>query len=133
MTNKIIIVIVLILIIGGLGYWTYEFDIIPSRELSPKAPAGKIEAPEETGENFFETGNIVNNNPGLKENVWYLSYEKPGSPGLAVELIFTEETKCIIGEKEENCASVDFENGEKVKIKGIKKDNSVLVEELTKL
>jgi len=35
---------------------------------------------------FSTDGNLTRNNPGQKPDVWYLVYEKPGSPGLSVEL-----------------------------------------------
>jgi len=86
----------------------------------------------ESAENFSQIGNIVKNNPGLKKDTWYLIYEQPGSPALTIELIFDEESKCIIGEEIKSCSSVTLENGERVKIEGIEKEERVLVKTLTK-
>lgn len=35
---------------------------------------------------FSSEGNATRNNPGQKPNVWYLIYERPGSPALSLEL-----------------------------------------------
>ena len=35
---------------------------------------------------FSSDGNVTRNNPGQKPDVWYLTYERPGSPALSLEL-----------------------------------------------
>jgi len=76
---------------------------------------------------FSQTGNLVRNNPGLKKDTWYLLYEKAGAPALIIELVFNEESQCM----PTPCSLISLENGERVKIEGLAKEKSVLVETLT--
>ena len=41
--------------------------------------------------NFFQYGNLIINNPGMKEREWYLSYEEEGSPALEKIISFNKE------------------------------------------
>ncbi len=80
--------------------------------------------------NFEEEGNLVKDPPGLEEG-WYLVYEKPGAPGLSVNLVFNKETECdYLGEN--NCELfVDGSLiGERVSVSGVEKDDAVLVKEI---
>ena len=69
----------------------------------------------------FKTGNVVINNPGMEEDVWYLVYDEPGSPAKSVKLFFEEVPDINIGDR----ITVEgvFE-GEKVIVKRIV-DNSI--------
>lgn len=75
---------------------------------------------------FSRTGNLVLNNPGLESGVWYLIYESPGSPANSVKLSFEEESVC--GNQGDSC--LDLIVGERVLIKGIRTENTVLVREM---
>jgi len=81
---------------------------------------------------FSESGNLIKNNPGLKEGVWYLSYEEPGSPGLKVELDFTDESECSVGGEEKDCDNLNLESGVRVQVNGVKENGSVKVDKLIK-
>lgn len=72
--------------------------------------------------NFRQEGNIVQNNPGLKPNVWFLIYEQPGQAALSKELDLSEIN-----------LSMTLENGMRVKIEGVETDNIVKVTTLTLL
>lgn len=78
------------------------------------------------------TGHLIINNPGLEEDVWYLSHEAPGSPGLLTKL---EGGDTII------CSGPDYFcqgmadrnndlNGARVEITGIEQDNLFLVQQI---
>lgn len=81
---------------------------------------------------FNKTGNLVKNLPGLEEKGWFLSYEKPGQPGLAVKLEFDEESSCSFESGEGNCKEVlnDELIGTRVKVEGEREEEQVLVDEL---
>jgi len=81
---------------------------------------------EEENINFSKEGNLIINNPGFIENVWYLSYESQGNPAISVRLIFNEKSICNNGT---NLCS-DLVIGERVEVKGIELDGEVLVKEL---
>lgn len=73
--------------------------------------------------NFSADGNAVRNNPGMKPNVWYLVYEKPGSPALTVELDLNSAVPPYI----------DLTQGERVHIEGQVHNEVVIVRALRKL
>lgn len=76
--------------------------------------------------NFSRTGNLINNNPGFENNIWYLSYETPGAPANSVKLSFDEESFCKNG----NNSCFNLSVGARVEVKGIEKGGNVLVKEL---
>jgi hypothetical protein len=76
---------------------------------------------EEENINFVKTGNVVINNPGMEEDIWYLIYEEPGNPAKNVKLSFEEEPNIDIGDRVTIEGMFD---GEKVFVKRIV-DNSV--------
>jgi len=76
---------------------------------------------EEENINFVKTGNVVINNPGMEEDVWYLIYEEPGSPAKNVKLFFEEDLSIDIGDRVTIEGMFD---GEKVFVKRIV-DNSI--------
>jgi len=47
---------------------------------APQTPTPSLES------NFTHDGVVMKDNPGFKPDIWFLSYEDPGSPGLSVEL-----------------------------------------------
>ncbi len=65
--------------------------------------------------NFSEDGNVTHNNPGQKPDVWYLVYEKPGTPGASVELLFDKIQEPILSQ------------GERVHVEGVLTGNVVSV------
>ncbi|MFA5071947.1 MAG: hypothetical protein WC511_06385 [Candidatus Pacearchaeota archaeon] len=75
--------------------------------------------------NFIEEGNLVFNNPGLVENVWYLVYDTEGAAANNVKLIFDEKSIC---RNQTSCS--DLMIGQQVEIRGVRNDGEVLVKEL---
>lgn len=65
-------------------------------------------------ENFVRTGNLVQNNPGQKADVWYLVYEEPGKPALSKELHFTKESLCA----DILCHTASLQVGDRVSVTG---------------
>ncbi len=115
MNKKIIILTFLPLLF--LSFLTYEY-------FEEEKENSKV---VEEGTSFIQEGVLIKNNPGLEEEVWYLSYEKAGNPGLKIKLKFDKESDCII-EKEVDCLNLSEELiGTKVQIEGSEKNNQVLV------
>jgi hypothetical protein len=52
---------------------------LPENEKEVRIPVTFINA-------FSSEGNVTRNNPGQKPDIWYLVYERPGSPALSFEL-----------------------------------------------
>ncbi len=84
-----------------------------------------------TGENnFIETGNL---SLSQDKNSWALVYEKPGQPGLKVDLEFTYQSLCDLGQETKNCLILPnnfLQVGDRVTIQGNKKENQVRVNQL---
>lgn len=76
----------------------------------PSAPAGVP---------FAEDGNVVRDNPGQRPGVWYLVYEKPGQPGLSVEL---DLSRTVIP---------SLVQGQRVHVEGTRSGGVVAVESIT--
>lgn len=64
---------------------------------------------------------MIKDNPGFKPGVWFLSYEKPGSPGLSVELDLTSVSTPY----------TPFSQGERVHIEGVLHGEVVRVDSIT--
>jgi len=80
--------------------------------------------------NFSETGNLVKNNPGFKSGVWYLVYEKAGSPALNVEIKFSGDSTCKIDTISQPCQQIVFENGDKAVVVGWIIDGALIVKNM---
>ncbi len=89
----------------------------------------EIITPEEFSEeeiNFSKTGNIVE-----QQGEWNLVYEEPGRPALRVSLVFTEDSKCLRDNQEEQtCFPIYWENGDRTEIRGTRDSDQVEVESL---
>lgn len=72
------------------------------------------ETAKSEGVPFEKSGYLIRNNPGLKPNVWYLSFEEKSSPAVLVELNF-ESSQAVSG----------FKVGDRVAVTGVK-DNGVI-------
>lgn len=77
---------------------------------------------------FNESGVLIMNNPGFKQDIWYLAYESPGMPGLNAELVFDDETECFSGEESISCD--DLHAGLQTEIQGMIVDSTVKVNTL---
>lgn len=74
-------------------------------------------------DNFIYDGVVIKNNPGFKPDVWFLSYEEPGSPGLSVELdLSTVPAPLAL-----------LSQGERVHIEGTLRGSVVTVRSITSL
>ncbi len=83
--------------------------------------------------NFIEEGVLIKDSPGLEPGIWYLSFERAGSPGLKEELYFDSRSQCFIDD-EIDCSLLDDKMiGTRVFIEGLQEDNKVLVYKLEKI
>ncbi|MDD2274314.1 MAG: hypothetical protein PHI91_00145 [Candidatus Pacebacteria bacterium] len=76
----------------------------------------KVDSSEKENIDFIKTGNVVINNPGTEEDVWYLVYDEPGSPAKSVKLFFEEVPNINIGDRVTVEGTIE---GEKVIVKRI--------------
>lgn len=76
---------------------------------------------------FEKTGNLVKDNPGMEEGVWYLVFDEPGAPGSNVKLDFTESSICAEGQENNTCDPTQFTQGDRVKVLGQSADGMVRV------
>lgn len=75
--------------------------------------------------NFDQIGHFVKNNPGLKPSVWYLVYEKPGSPAITTELSFTPMSICEYNGKTGICPDVLLPSSALTRVQGYM-DNGIV-------
>lgn len=85
----------------------------------PPPPAAAPQTPA-APDGFQENGVLVRDNPGLKPGIWYLVYEKPGAPALALELHFDAESICADGPRQEVCDPEQFSSGTRVHLEGVR-------------
>lgn len=89
------------------------------------APTGAVEP-------FVKEGNLIRNNPGLDAGAWYLSYEESGSPARLAQLAFTRRSTCGRDGVYTVC-DMSFEQGERVRVEGLRTRDLVEVTRLTSL
>jgi len=121
--KKVFFIIVTVIILAVLGVLLYAaFD--KEEEILPE----QTEDEESMDINFSETGNLTE---GTYQD-WRLVYEEPGAPALFVELIFTEQSMCNIGEGEQKCTEIKekLEIGQRVSVLGEKQQNMLKVHTL---
>jgi len=73
--------------------------------------------------NFSQSGVVIKDNPGFKPGVWFLSYEKPGSPGLSVELDLSSVSTPY----------TSLSQGERVHVEGVLRGEVVTVDSIAPL
>ena len=79
---------------------------------------------------FSETGNITKDNPGMKQGIWYLVYEKPGEPALNAELKFNEDSLCQTGSISQLCQETTIETGDRAEVTGWKINGAVIIKNM---
>ncbi|OGY92707.1 MAG: hypothetical protein A3B31_01615 [Candidatus Komeilibacteria bacterium RIFCSPLOWO2_01_FULL_53_11] len=77
------------------------------------------------------TGILVQNNPGMEKDAWYLAYEKPGAPALSVKLLFTSTSVCQFTAIHD-CATF-LPTADRVSVEGWQSGNEITVRTLTVL
>ncbi len=120
MKNKIIAVILIIIAITMGG-----FIFLNNKETTEIAE-------EDERIELYIVGNIIINNPGIKENTWHIVYEDEGAPGLTKEIEIGDGINCI-GDEEICLAFLDLNQditGERVKIGGVEDGKIIVVYEI---
>lgn len=110
------IILIFLFAVSLILYWATGETAAPGGEDS------RIDDPFQSagGNGFYETGNMVKNNSGLKPDVWYLVYEKPGSPAVNVEISLKADSSCITRGVSQSCEKISFSYGQRVNVKGVK-------------
>jgi hypothetical protein len=109
---SLVIMILSVIVLMIMGLFVYQ------EFLSPIGGEDNI--------NFSETGNLIINNPGFEENVWYLSYETSGVSAKSVKLSFDDDSIC----KNESNSCSNLIIGDRVDVKGVESNGIVLVKEI---
>ena len=79
-----------------------------------------------TDENTVEkTGYLTDSN-----GVWVLVYEEPGKPALTLDLVFDQQSNCLINEEPKVCVPEDLIVGSRVTIQGLTIENQLMVRNL---
>lgn len=79
-----------------------------------------------TDENTVEkTGYLTGSN-----KAWTLVYEEPGKPALTLNLVFDQQSNCLIGETEQVCVPENLTVGSRVNIQGVMVKNQLMVRNL---
>lgn len=137
--NKIIAILILIIVflIAGIVYFVSSTGLVqkqvkpPSElvteEITQVQPTTNLQQKPPPEINFSKTGEIVK-----KETGFILLYGEPGNPAATVQLIFTPNSLCDLGEGKKLCETAKFEDGIRVKIDGNRKNNEVEVVEIEK-
>jgi len=85
--------------------------------------------------NFSETGNITDWDEVVESYVddWTLTYEKPGEPAIAVDLILDDDSVCVVANEEYVCGEIlDKEfNGKRLHVQGVQDGDIVSVKRIT--
>lgn len=131
----VIVIAILSVIIAGVSYGAYRFFNQNSVSLPAKQTELPIVSPKTPEINFTETGELLNWDSRTESYLdeWTLLYAKPGNPAISVRLIFNEESLCDFGEGMKVCDKSKFNNGDRVMVKGSRKNDEITVINLTKL
>ncbi len=100
-----------------------EPDVVERTEESPVVVT-PLASPD-TESSFSETGNLV-----FDDGSWFLLYEEPGAPALRLELLFSEDTNCDLGENQKDCDLTRVKSGARITVFGMRKDDKLYVTEL---
>lgn len=133
MNNKILIAIAVTAVVAAVLFNRFSkgrlnklFDDVKNSSGIPISENGVISSPSPKSTiNFSQVGNL-----SQKDNDWYLVYEEPGNPALAVKLQFDKDSVCDF-DKGGKCDLSIFVEGGRIRVDGVKKDDTVLVVGMT--
>lgn len=142
-TRQITIAIIAFVAIVGFSFWarmTHPENTWLCRDDGTWAKLGNPSTPMPTegcgpvlsGDAFSHEGNLVTED-GKGDGRFAFLYEQLGAPALRVTLAFTAASRCVTGEKEENCIPSAFTVGQRVRVEGKIVDDVVTVLRLTSL
>jgi len=129
MNNKILVAIAVTAVVAAVLFNRFSkgrlnklFDDVKNSSGIPISENGAMNSPSPKPTiNFSKVGNL-----SKKENIWYLVYEEPGNPALVVKLQFDKDSVCDF-DKGGKCDLSVFIEGGRVRVDGVKKDDTVLV------
>ena len=132
--KTIFISLVIIILATAVGAAAYFYFSDKTDKIA--GPAAETETEETAdaaaGINFNKTGTLSQAEPETNPDAWYLISEEPGGPALSTELRFDDESICSYGwDGVISCADLDFDEGERIKVKGTGENGVALVKILT--
>ena len=111
--KKLFILGIGILLVGIFGYFGSTWY--------KKMNTSSIGVSDRSEDRLFQVAGVLErNNPGLKINTWYLLGEKSGTPADKMPLIFASSSECLSGNKSIDCAALDFPNGTRARVRGVR-------------
>lgn len=127
-----VLMIVLVLILAGAGYFLYKNpgEKSPESSQTPSVSGMSMQSNDdftETEVNFSKDGNLTKGPSELGDEGWFLTYEEPGKPALKAELVFDETSICAINGAKTECGSAEFTQGMRVHIEGDLEENFLFV------
>jgi hypothetical protein len=111
MSIKTALLTVVLILFGTVAFFYWNNKQTP--ELVPALSDPK----DDLSAHFSGDGVVVRDNPGMKSDIWYFVYEKPGSPALTAELDLNSVAAPYI----------DLTQGERVHIEGSKSGSVIVV------
>jgi HSP20 family molecular chaperone IbpA len=141
--KKLLCIAVAIVLIGaGCSNRSLEFDraqldhVRSSDEPMVTSSGELVEVDERLKNvNFSETGNITDWDEVTETYVddWTLTYELPGVPAGSVDLVFDDDSVCVVANEEYDCREIlDKEfNGKRLHVQGVEDDTKVSVKRIT--
>ncbi|MFA5087303.1 MAG: hypothetical protein WC470_03325 [Candidatus Paceibacterota bacterium] len=121
----IILIIVIIIVVSFISYDLAGKNVAQAPTISEN---NQTQTSAEPGENFFKTGNLVKDNPGMEAGVWYLVYEAPGAPALQIKLQ-VDKAICDLGSQPIACEQA-LKQGRLVTITGEIENNVVIASKI---
>jgi len=107
-----------------------EVEIETFVVVAPEMPPQINQKPIVSEDAFFKTGNVVHKGDKLE-----LVYEEPGKPALTAELIFNSLSVCTdMNDEKISCETyslVNLNDGDRIRLSGIKEGNKINVKTLT--
>jgi len=128
--------VILGIVIGLGGYKAYDYfgrkTTLPT--LTEETVGGTQEVSSgqsnDTGSELLAKGNFSQKGTLIgQEDGWVLMWDEPGRLALNVKLKFTDQSICLLGDEEKDCALLNMgpESYEYVSVEGDKTDNEVIV------
>lgn len=83
----------------------------------------ELQIPVSFSNAFSRVGNVTRNNPGQKPNVWFFTYEKPGSPAISLELDLNSAQTPL----------AELSQGDRVRVTGTLRNSTLVVRNIAPL
>lgn len=134
-----VLILCLLILAATIASFSYKRAAkLPQNNDHPESRAEKTVLPpvvDEAKTDFWRSGNVIANNPGMPAGKTFLIYEEPGKPALTSELAFDESSYCGSRDRMQLCALFNATldaafKGERVSVEGVTQGDKILVRKL---